>query len=255
MQATHPEGTQISSLSIVIPAYNEAERLPTLLADLKSFLSTSSWDYEVLVVDDGSSDETSAHLERAINSWPKLRSISYHPNRGKGYAVKQGVLASKKEIILFMDADGSTPPAEANKLLSKINQGFQVAIGSRAIPGATTTLQARAHRKFLGRLFNSVVNFLVLPGIYDTQCGFKAFRSSAAKWLFSIQRMERYSFDIEVLYLARRAGFSVSEVAVDWHHKDGSKVSLLTDAPRMLLDAFRLRLLHRKVNFTAGEGS
>ena len=228
--------------TIVIPAYNEASRLPATVADILVWMRSRGKSFEVIVVDDGSSDKTAEVVNELAKSEQEVRLISLPANRGKGYAVRIGVINAKGRLVLFDDADGSTPIGEFARLEDAIGRGADVAIGSRATQSSETKVEALWYRKAIGRCFNFIVNTLLVPGVQDTQCGFKLFRSEAAKWIFSRQRAERFSFDVEVLFLARKGKFKVSEVAVNWHNVPGSKVNLATDSIAMLVDILRFRM-------------
>lgn len=230
------------SLSVVVPAYNEVDRIPATLKEMVEFLDRSGRTYEILVVDDGSVDATAELVTNFGKAHPAVRLLSYSENRGKGYAVRFGSLAASGRIVLFADADGATPFAEVTRLEKAILGGADVAIGSRAKRSADTTLKTVWWRKIPGRVFAGVVNFLVLPGIADTQCGFKMFTRPAAKLVFSQQQSERFSFDVEVLFLARRAGLSIVEVPINWTNMPGSKVSLVRDSIPMFRDVVRFKL-------------
>jgi len=229
------------SLSVVIPAYNEADRLPATLVSLLSFLSNDARAAEVIVVDDGSRDETSSKVRDAQATDPRIRLIRLPQNRGKGYAVRTGVVNAFGERVLFADADGATPFAELRRLDAAIDAGARVAIGSRAIDDRSTRVEARLYRRIAGRIFHAVVRLFTVHGISDTQCGFKLFESSTAHDLFSRMRMTGYSFDVEVLLMAQRAGYRVAEVPVNWAHQPGSKVRVVQDGLRMARDVLRIR--------------
>jgi len=232
---------RVPELSVIVPCFNEAKRvtstLDEMLAELPKLFSRS---FEIILVDDGSLDGTSAIIESLIAANPayQLRLIKHQLNLGKGAAVRTGVAASSGAHILMSDADGSTPITEITKLLVEANRGFEIVIGSRAVYDPTVVLKTRLHRKLLGRLFNGVVNFLVLPGIRDTQCGFKLFSRRACAELFPTLEVNHFGFDIELLISARQHGFKISEVAVNWRHVSGSKVNLVTDSAQMLAMVF-----------------
>jgi dolichyl-phosphate beta-glucosyltransferase len=208
------------------------------------FLRERGGSFEVIVVDDGSVDNTAGVVRQAAALAPQLRLLSCPGNCGKGYAVRLGILKSKGRIVLFNDADGATPIEEMERLLKAINAGAHVAIGSRALMSRETNVDATWLRKFLGRVFNGAVNLLVLPGIADTQCGFKMFVRPVARYAFSKQKAKRFSFDVEVLFLARKTGCKIIEVPVNWHHVPGSKINLILDAAHMLFDVITVRLRH-----------
>lgn len=228
--------------SVIIPAWNEELRIVPTLGEIATYFRHRRVRFEIILVDDGSTDRTVPVVEAVRDQLPELRVIEHPMNRGKGAAVRTGMLAAKGALRLFLDADGSTPIREVERLEAQLPLGAQVVIGSRAMPDPDVTLMARWHRRLLGRLFNAAVNLIVVPGIRDTQCGFKLFTAAAADALFPTLRMDGFSFDLELLFLARSRGLPIKEVAVDWQHRSGSKVCLLTDGPRMLLDAIRIRL-------------
>lgn len=236
------------ALSVVIPAYNEELRLPHALIEMIDLLDSRGTQYEIIVVDDGSGDATSGTVLQFERIRPQVRLIRLPVNRGKGHAVRTGVLNSKGSRVLFADADGATPFVELARLESALDSGADVAIGSRAIASSDTEVRTVIHRRVLGRMFNAWVNAILLPGVADTQCGFKLFSREAAHLLFARQQSERFSFDVELLYIARRAGLDVREVPVNWNNIPGSKVNLLVDAARMLRDVVIFRWRHREVS-------
>lgn len=229
-------------ISVVIPAYNESARLPPTLARIREHLDAGAEPYEVLVVDDGSHDATAALAESVAAGWPHLRVIRLGENRGKGAAVRAGMLAAVGDLRLFSDADLSTPIAELGLLRSRIDAGYGVAIASRALPGTTIEVHQNLRRETMGRIYNLFLRVLVLPDIHDSQCGFKLFTADAARAAFEPLRTERFGFDAEVLVRARRAGIRIAEVPVRWRHVEESRVSSVRDASRMLLDLFLLRM-------------
>jgi dolichyl-phosphate beta-glucosyltransferase len=242
-------------LSVVIPAFNEERRLPPTLIHIIDHCENANLAYELIVVDDGSSDTTSDVVKKFGRVRSTVRLIRLPRNQGKGHAVKLGVLSSQGRRVLFADADGATPILELNRLWAALDQGADVAIGSRAKSSEDTHVSTLLHRKVLGRIFNNVVNLIILPGVADTQCGFKLFTRQAANFLFTHQRSDRFSFDVELLYLAKRAELKVDEVAVNWTNIPGSKVNLLLDSLLMLRDILRFRVRHRSVTretFLAG---
>lgn len=231
------------ALSIVIPAFNEEKRLPATLASYCSYLDSCNYDYEILIVDDGSTDNTSRVTEEIAHANPRLHLLQIAKNHGKGYAVMSGVFEARGELVLFCDADGSTPISELPRLLKQLPE-HDLAIGSRAINSPETHIETLWYRKFLGRVFNTLVNILILPGIQDTQCGFKLFKREVAKDIFRRLTAERFSFDVELLFIARKLGYSIAEVPINWNNVPGSKVNLVWDSLRMLRDIFRFRLQH-----------
>jgi dolichyl-phosphate beta-glucosyltransferase len=230
------------ALSVVIPAYNEAGRLPSTLRDLRAFLDRDGRRAEVIVVDDGSTDETSEAVRRVGSDDPRVRLIRLPQNRGKGYAVRTGVVNAAGRLVLFADADGATPFAELARLEEHLRQGASIAIGSRALRDTKTRVEARIHRRVAGRMFHAVVRLSAIRGFVDTQCGFKLFDASAAQDLFSRMRMTGYSFDVELLLMATRTGYRVAEVPVNWSHQPGSKVRVVRDGLRMAVDVLRIRM-------------
>ena len=229
------------ALSVVIPAYNEAERLPGTLLSLRAFLDEDGRRAEVIVVDDGSTDETSTIVRRIEATDSRFRLIRLPQNRGKGFAVRTGIVNSSGRLVLFADADGATPFTELPRLEREIALGCRVAIGSRGIRDKSTRVEARLYRRLAGRLFHLVVRLYAIRGFIDTQCGFKLFDAGAAHDLFSRMRMNGYSFDVEVLLMAQRDGYRIGEVPVNWTHQPGSKVHVLRDGIRMAVDVMRIR--------------
>jgi dolichyl-phosphate beta-glucosyltransferase len=211
------------ALSVVIPAYDEALRLPATLARVREHLAARGVSHEIVVVDDGSSDAT-ADVARAAGDI--VRVLRHEPNRGKGYAVRRGMLAATGDRRLMTDADLSTPIEELVKLEAEIDRGRDVAIGSRAVAGARIEVHQPAYREAMGRLFNVLVQALLLPGLADTQCGFKLFTAAAAETAFGACRLDGFSFDVEALYVARRRGLRVAEVPVVWRNDAATRVGL-----------------------------
>ena len=241
-------------LSVVIPAYNEALRLPATLARVREHLAGRCAPHEIVVVDDGSSDATS-DVARAAGG--AVRVLRHEPNRGKGYAVRRGMLAATGERRLMTDADLSTPIEELASLEAEIDRGFDVAIGSRAVPGARIEVHQPPYREAMGRLFNVLVQALLLPGLADTQCGFKLFTARAAEAAFSPGHLDGFSFDVEALYVARRRGLRVAEVPVVWRNDVATRVSL-GGGGAAFVDLLRIRLLARRGAYgppAAGDGT
>lgn len=234
-------------ISIVVPAYNEERRLPPTLLDLVDYFDRQSLAYEIIVVDDGSTDGTSEVVRKFERVREQVKLIQLPKNYGKGHAVRLGALNTHGKTILFADADGATPVSEFSKLYEAIQGGAEIAIGSRALYSEETKVSTSFHRKILGRIFNSIVNSLLLPQLKDTQCGFKMFSRSAGLFLFKQQRSDRFSFDVELLYIARKAQIGIREISVNWTNIPGSKVNLIVDSFTMFRDLFRFKVWHRAV--------
>jgi glycosyltransferase involved in cell wall biosynthesis len=229
-------------LSVVIPAYREAARILTSLQRITEFLDEQDYPWECVVVDDGSPDETAAIVETYIREHPGFPvRLLREPHRGKGAAVRAGILDACGEFILFSDADLSTPIEEVKRFLPLLEAGHDVVIGSREAAGARRYNEPY-HRHIVGRVFNFVVRTLAVRGYQDTQCGFKAYRKAAARRLFGRQRLDRFSFDVEVLFLARKSGLKVAVVPVQWYYADFSNMNILQDGFLMFTDVLRVRL-------------
>lgn len=230
-------------LSIIIPAFNEEARLEPTLRDTIAYFRGrgGSRTVEVIVVDDGSLDHTSALVNRLAAQFDELRLFRLAANRGKGYAVRTGVVNARGRLILFADADGATPIAEIERLEAALTAGADVAIGSRALHGEGVRIAAKIYRRLMGRMFHQLVRLLTVRGIRDTQCGFKLFRADVGHDLFSRLRMNGFSFDVEVLLMAQRQGYRIAEVPVNWVHQPGSRVNLVLDSLRMARDLFVIR--------------
>lgn len=228
-------------LSIVIPAYDEQDRIEATLERTLAYVSERYPRSEVLVVDDGSRDETAARVEKLAERNDRLRCLRQPRNRGKGAAVRAGVLASRGEKVLFMDADLATPIEELEKLEPFLAEGYDVVIGSRGLAESDIRERQPFPRELMGRTFNVIVRTLLLGGFRDTQCGFKLFSRDAAHDLFGAQTLDGFSFDVEILLLAKERGYRIREVPVVWYHAPNSKVSPVTDASRMFVDLVRLR--------------
>ncbi len=229
-----------------MPAYNEEDRLPATLLKLRGYLDAEGDAYEVLVVDDGSRDGTVAMVEEMVARWPELRILPQGVNRGKGAAVRAGMLAANGDLRLFSDADLSTPIEELPKLRARIAGRCQVAIASRALPESVIDEHQPGHREMIGRSYNRLLRVLALPGLHDTQCGFKLFGADAAVACFEPLRTLRFGFDAEVLLRARRLGWTVAEVPVRWRHREDSRVSPLRNSARTLYELLTLRMNARR---------
>jgi dolichyl-phosphate beta-glucosyltransferase len=228
-------------ISIVIPAYNEEARLGPTINRVLNFVRLQAWDAEVIVVDDGSCDRTADLVRKYAESDGIIRLLQNPGNRGKGYSVRNGVLNARGRIILFTDADLSSPIEEAPKLLEALEAGADIAIGSRWMRSELQTKRQSVARQVLGRVFNVLLRMVLRLDFKDTQCGFKVFRRRAATAVFPLQRIERWGFDPEILFLAQRAGFKVVEVPVRWGHDTGTRINPVADGSRMLADMLRIR--------------
>ena len=232
---------RLPDLSIVIPAYNEESRIEPTIRDIVGYCRGAGRNFELILVDDGSQDGTSALGWKLSKEFPELRLIRLAANHGKGYSVRTGVVNAVGRTVLFADADGATPISEIERLEAALDSGADVAVGSRAIRAEGVTVRAKVYRHLIGRTFHLLVEWLADGGVKDTQCGFKMFRSEVAQDLFSRMRMNGFSFDVEVLLMARRRGYHVAEVPVNWTHQAGSKVRLTSDSIRMAADLVRIR--------------
>lgn len=235
-----PESAPSVSLSIIIPAFNEALRLPLSLERIAGYIRQSGRETEVLVVDDGSSDATAQVADSFYNRIPLLRVIPNGTNRGKGYSVRHGMLEAQGDIVLFSDADLSAPIEEADKLIAALDRN-DVAIGSRALDRSLIAVHESRFREFAGIVFNKIVRLVLRLPFVDTQCGFKAFRRERCRIIFEQQRIERFGFDPELLYLARHHGLKSAEIPVRWAHSPATKVNMLRDSAQMFLDIFVIR--------------
>ena len=241
--------TMSASLSVIIPAYNEAARLEKTLRGVVDYLRQNRPEAEVIVVDDGSTDETAALAERVFQDSGDLRTsvISYKANLGKGRAVKLGLLAARGDVALFSDADLSTPIAEESKLVEPIvNGNYDVTFGSRALDRSLIGVHQSWRREQGGRVFNLVVRLATGMPFWDTQCGFKAFRMSVCRPFIEAATIDRFGFDVELLYLAFRAGLNLKEIPVRWDHNEGSKVTLFSDSFKMVNEVISIRQQERR---------
>ncbi len=217
------------SLSIIVPAYNEEARLPETLRRIAEYVSSREFAFhEVLVVDDGSKDGTAEAARRFALGNPHFRLLQNPGNRGKGYSVRHGMLEAKGDWCLFTDADLSAPIEELERLWPAVGDGTEIAIGSRALDRSLIGTHQPGLRESAGRVFNLVMQLATSLPFADTQCGFKLFRRDVAKEVFSRQLLERFGFDVEILFIARKRGFRIAEVPVRWNHAEGSKVSMFT---------------------------
>jgi len=227
--------------SIVIPAYNEAQRLPATLERVVAYVNTQERNAEIIVVNDASRDNTAEIVRGFVAKDSRLCLVENPGNRGKGYSVRSGILSARGQIILFTDADLSSPIEEAPKLFQAIDEGADIAIGSRWLRAETQTQRQPFYRQVMGRIFNLLLRLTLGLHFKDTQCGFKAFKRSAAQAVFPLQRIERWGFDPEILFLARKFGFRVKEVPVAWGHSGGTRIHPLKDSARMFQEMLRIR--------------
>jgi glycosyltransferase involved in cell wall biosynthesis len=226
-------------LSLIIPAHNEEHRLPATLERVDNFLHSQTFTSELLVIENGSLDRTAEAADRFARSNPATR-VLREPRAGKGLAVRSGMLAARGDYRFICDADLSMPIEEVVRFLPPALTDFDIAIASRETPGAVRFGEP-PYRHWIGRGFNTLVRLLAVPGFQDTQCGFKCFSAEAAQALFPIQRLDGWTFDVEVLFLALKLGYRVSEVPIPWYYIRGSQVRLLRDSWQMFVDLFRIR--------------
>ena len=229
--------------SIVVPAYNEAERVGPSLQRMLAYIGESKWSAEIIVVNDGSRDNTAAIVADFAQRNPLIRLIENPGNRGKGYTVRNGMMNASGQVLLFTDADLSSPIEEASKLFSAIESGrADVAIGSRYLQSELQTRKQPLYRRMLGRSFNTALHIILGLSYADTQCGFKAFSRKAVTEIFPHMKIERWGFDPEILFLARRYGLRVAEIPVSWAHDHRSKINPVRDGVRMLGELVRIRM-------------
>jgi dolichyl-phosphate beta-glucosyltransferase len=233
------DNTGDPKLSIIIPAYNEECRLPHTLEKISAWIQTIAFVVEVLIVENGSQDRTTEIAESYARQFDNM--VVLHSSKGKGAAVREGMLHGKGEYLFICDADLSMPIAEVENFLSPCAAGYQVVIGSREAPGARRYNEP-FHRHLIGRVFNAIVRVLVVPDFDDTQCGFKLFQREVARDVFMRQTISGWTFDVEVIYLALRYGYRVAEVPINWYFNPDSRVSILQDTWQMFYDLVRIRL-------------
>lgn len=226
-------------LSIIVPAYNEEHRLPHALEQIFAFLQEQSYTAEVLVVENGSTDRTYKIASEFANQHPNLY-ILQEKQRGKGNAVRHGMLQSRGEFRFMCDADLSMPIAEVNNFIPPVLNDADIAIASREVKGAVRYNEPYL-RHLTGRVFNSLIRMIVLPGLQDTQCGFKCFRAQVVEEIFRYQTLSGWSFDVEILYIAQRKGYRIREVPIHWYFNADTKISVLNDSWKMFLDLLTIR--------------
>jgi glycosyltransferase involved in cell wall biosynthesis len=226
-------------LSIIVPAHNEERRLPATLARVESFLHTQPFESEAILVDSGSTDRTAQISAEFARRHPSFR-VFQEPRPGKGLAVRRGMLEAKGDFRFICDADLSMPIEQVPRFLPPVLADVDIAIASREAPGARRFGEP-GYRHWVGRAFNWIVRRLAIPQFQDTQCGFKCFRAKPAEDLFAVQRLDGWTFDVEVLYIALRRGYRVAEVPIPWYFEPGSRVRILRDSAAMFIDLFRIR--------------
>lgn len=234
-------------LSIVIPAYNEEARIASTLEAVSEYLSFQTYTSEVLISDDGSRDDTLAICREFAKAHSSFKILHAERNQGKGAAVRSGISKASGEYILMCDADLATPIQELGGFWERIREGADIVIASRPLKESHLVRRQPFYRELAGRAFNHAVRVMAVPNVRDTQCGFKLFSGEAARRVFPLCSLNGFSFDIEVLHIAQKLGFSIVEAAVHWYHQPGSKVRVLRDGLRMLSDLVRIRLRHRSL--------
>ncbi len=239
-------------LSVVIPAYNEERNIRESLRRIESFMALQRYDWECIVSSDGSKDRTVEWVSDFVKTHPsgRFKLLSNEKNEGKGFTVRRGILASRGKFILVTDADLSAPIKEVDKLINALESGYDIAIGSRAVRAEGADVQQSLKRRVAGRVFNFLVRLIILKGFLDTQCGFKCFKKEAAFKLFGMQKLNGFSFDVEILYLAKKYGFKIKEVAVMWRQAPGTHVRLARDSFAMIKDLLKIRKLHSRERAT-----
>lgn len=237
------EQTQLPRLSIVIPVYNEEKRIGPTVEKLLAYLNTQTYSREIILVDDGSTDHGIELAVRLLKEGGEIcRALSYGENRGKGYALKEGMTKSYGEYVLFTDADLSTPIEELDQMWGWFEQGFEVVQGSRKMPGAAVERHQPWLRENMGKVFTALSNLIAEVKVSDVTCGFKAYRGDVARHLYGLQQLYDWSFDAEVIHIARKQGFRLKEVPVHWRDESGTKVHLLRDTVRSFQGLLRIRL-------------
>ena len=237
--------------SIILPAYNESARIAATLETILVHATQRNWNVEIIVVNDGSSDHTAEIVCEYASKHPVLRLLENPGNRGKGYSVRNGMLQAKGDILLFSDADLSSPIEEADKLFAAIAKGAEIAIGSRWVDPGLQIRRQPLYRRIFGRIFNLALRISLGLRFKDTQCGFKAFTRRSAQAIFPLQKIERWGFDPELLYLAKKFGFTISEVPVAWSHREGTRIHPLRDGIRMLSELLKIRWYALTGNYAA----
>lgn len=243
----HPANAPAPAVSVIIPAYNEETRIPPYLDAIQAHFEKTGEACEVLVVNDGSRDRTAETIRARMAGDRNLGLVHYDRNRGKGHAVRMGMLAARANLRLFTDADGSTPIEEFARLRAKVEgEGFDVAVGSRQLSSPEVHRKIKPHRFVIGQGFRILRQTFLNVRVLDSQCGFKLLTGHAAERIFSVSKIDGFAFDVEMLFLAARGGMKVAEVAVNWYDSNSTRVNLLVDPFRMFRDMLRVRGLHRE---------
>lgn len=231
---------------MIVPAYNEDQRILRSLERMREYLSAQDYSWKVCVVSDGSKDRTEEMVREFAAQDPHFELMAYQPNRGKGYAVGYGMTHADAELLLLSDADLAAPIEEVEKLFPPLEKGMSIAIGSRPLKESKLEVRQPWYREFAGRRFNDLVQLLAVRGIKDTQCGFKLFKQEVAQDVFKRCKLNGFSFDFEVLLIARDLGYGIAEIPIRWAHQEGSKVDFVRDGLRMIRDLIKLRLWGKK---------
>jgi glycosyltransferase involved in cell wall biosynthesis len=229
------------TVSIIIPAYNESQRIVASLDKISAYIAEQQWTAEIVVVNDGSRDNTAEIVQEYVKKNPVVRLLENPGNRGKGYTVRNGVMHANGDVILFTDADLSSPIQESRKLFNAIEAGADVTFGSRWLQAELQTERQPLYRQVFGRIFNLLLRIILGLKYKDTQCGFKAFTRKAGHQIFSRQMIDRWGFDPEILFLAEKFGFKVAEVPVEWAHDNRSKINPVVDGFKMFTEMLRVR--------------
>ncbi len=233
-------------LSIVIPAHNEEQRIGTTLSKIYNYLKTKTYDYEIIIVDDGSDDNTTQEAQQSELFKERVLTVIKNPkNMGKGFSVKRGLLSSKGDYILFTDADLSTPIEELDKLFNYMKNGYDIVIGSRSVEDSNVRVRQPWYRERMGKIFNFFVKLLLVGEFNDTQCGFKLLKGDIARQIAGLLKIDGFCFDVEIIYLAKINGYRAKETGVAWENSPQSKVKVITSSLSMFLDLLKIKALHR----------